>query len=262
MRINTLATIVILFACPVSFAAAQFQDGENSSGYTQYRPEADLFQVSTLGALVDGVFEGAYPIGLLRRQGNFGVGTYDGIDGEMVVLDGHFYHARSDGSVVESKNEELASFAAVVDFEPARRYPVAGMTMAQLNTYIAALIPSDNYFYAIKIHGLFSSVKARAIPKQTPPYPTLAQATQQEVIFPKENVQGTAVVIRSPQYVSNLNVAGDHYHFISDDHQYGGHALDLTLASGTLEIEEVRRNTLWLPTTGAFQQAPLPAPAK
>jgi len=223
---------------------------------------ADLFQVSTLGALADGIFEGAYPIGLLKTHGNFGVGTYDGIDGEMIVLDGHFYHARSNGTVEESKNNELASFAAVVNFASEHRYHVAGMTMAELNTYIASLIPSDNYFYAIKIHGEFSSVTARAIPKLTQPYPRLAQATQQEVIFTRQAVTGTAVVIRSPQYVSNLNVAGDHYHFISDDHQFGGHALDLTVENATLEIQEVRRNTLFLPTTTAFQQAPLPSPAK
>ncbi len=207
------------------------------------------------------MLEGAYPIGLLKHQGNFGVGHYVGLGGELIALDGHFYHAYSTGLVEEAQDSELVPFAAVSYFESQKSVDISGMTMAQLDAYIAKLIPSDNYFYAIKIHGLFSYVKTRIIPKQAQPYPTLAVAITREIVFPRQDVEGTAVVIRSPQYESNLNIAGDHYHFISDDHQYGGHALDLTVGKATLEIEEIRTNTLWLPTNEAFQKAPLPAPA-
>jgi len=258
------------FLLPISFlllslplTSSEAQTGNQAAHLPPAVTTSDpnLFQISTLGALTVGVFDGAYPIGLLRAQGDFGVGTFDGIDGELVVLDGHFYHARSNGSVQESKDSELTSFAAVVHFVPERRYSVSNMTMSELNTYIASLIPSDNYFYAIKIHGLFSSVTARAIPKLSKPFPTLAQATEEEVIFTRRGVQGTAVVLRSPAYVSELNVAGDHFHFISDDTQFGGHALDLTAEKVTLEVQQIRRNTLLLPTTDAFKTATLPVPS-
>lgn len=226
------------------------------------RADADLLQVSTLGALIEGVFEGAYPIGLLRKQGGFGVGTYNGIDGECDCAGWLLLPCRADDSVEESADSELVSFAAVTSFMAERRYQVTGMTMAQLDTYIASLIPINNHFYAIKVHGLFSSVTARAIPKLTPPYPALTEATAQETVFTRQGIERTVVIIRSPQYAANLNVAGDHYGFISDDHQFGGHALDLPVQSESVEVDEIRRNTLWLPTTDTFQQAPLPAPAK
>lgn len=222
----------------------------------------DLFQVSTLNALNIGIFEGACPVGLLRQQGNFGVGTYDGIDGEMVALDGHFYHVRSDGSVEESADSEMASFAAIVHFLPEKRYTVSNMSMADLDKYIAAIIPSDNYFYAIRIHGKFASVTTRAIPKLAKPYPTLAVAVQKESIFSRQDLVGTAVVIRSPAYVSNLNEAGDHYHFISDDKTFGGHVLNLTTGNVTLEVQEIRQNRIWLPANEAFRKASLPAPGE
>lgn len=258
ITIRRTATLVLI-ALSTWAAPAQGQDGARPS---PARGDGGLFQVSTLGALSAGLFQGAYPVGLLRRQGDFGLGAYEGIDGEMIVLDGRVYHARADGSVVESKNDEMASFAAVVHFVPQRTEQVSNMTMAQLNSHIASLITSDNYFYAVRIHGRFSSVTTRAIAKQTPPYPTLAEAIKQQVVFKREDVQGSAVVLRSPPYMAGLNVAGDHYHFISDDHQYGGHALDLTVEQATLEIQEIRRNTVYLPQTDAFQQAPLPAPGK
>ncbi|UQN08706.1 acetolactate decarboxylase [Deinococcus sp. QL22] len=219
---------------------------------------ATLYQVSSLNALSVGLFQGALPIGLLKREGNFGLGTYDGIDGEMIVLDGHVYHARADGSVTESRDDELASFAAVVDFIPERQYSIRNMTMKQLDAYIASLISSENYFYAIRIQGTFFSVTNRAIAKLSLPYPTLAQAVQQQVTFNRADFPGTAVVLRSPQYVSNLNVAGNHYHFISEDLTFGGHALDLHVDQATLQIQEIRRATLELPHTSSFQKTSLP----
>jgi len=40
--------------------------------------DANLFQVSTLGELIISIFDGAYPVGLLRTtHGIFGIGTFD-----------------------------------------------------------------------------------------------------------------------------------------------------------------------------------------
>ncbi len=260
--ITTSCRLAAVLLLSLSFGSVQAQNTPIPFRSTALGSDATLFQVSTLEALSVGTFQGAYPVGLLRWQGNFGLGTYDGIDGEMIVLDGRFYHARADGSVTESPDTELSSFAAVVNFVPQKNYRVQGMSMAQLDSFIASIIPSDNYFYAIRIHGQFSSVTTRAIGKLTPPYPALSEALKEQKTFTRDASVGTAVVIRSPEYVSNLNVAGNHYHFISDDRQFGGHALDLTLADGTLEIQEVRRNTIFLPENGAFQQAPLPDPTE
>lgn len=218
----------------------------------------ELFQVSTISALSLGLFEGTYPVGLLKKKGDFGVGTYDSLDGEMIVLNGHFYHVHSDGLVEEADDSQLVPFAAVVFFQPQIYFNItSSMTMAQLNTFTASVIPTDNFFYAIKIHGHFSSVTNRAAPRMTRPYPTLSEATNFQVIMQKENIFGTAVVLRCPRYAASFNAVGNHYHFISDDYLAGGHALDLTITEGTLEIQQIRQFKTWIPETDDFKEANL-----
>src|SRR5215469_16603163 len=58
-----------------------------------------LYQVSTATALVEGVYEDDVQVSTLRKHGDLGLGTFEGLDGEMVIVDGHFYQLRSDGSV-------------------------------------------------------------------------------------------------------------------------------------------------------------------
>src|SRR5215813_5470562 len=76
----------------------------------------EVFQVSTLDALSLGIFQGAVSFGHLREHGNFGLGTFDGLDGEMVALDGRFYQIRSDGSVSRVENTNTTPFAVVTNF--------------------------------------------------------------------------------------------------------------------------------------------------
>src|SRR5262249_33600418 len=80
-----------------------------------------LFQVSTTGALVQGVYKGAVTVGELRKHGDFGLGTFEGLDGEMVVVDGRFYQVRSDGRITEPPDTAPVPFAVVTTFQPRRR---------------------------------------------------------------------------------------------------------------------------------------------
>jgi alpha-acetolactate decarboxylase len=82
---------------------------------------ATLFQVSTTGALVQGVYKGAVTIGELKNHGDFGLGTFEGLDGEMVALDGKFYQVHSDGRITEPPDAAPVPFACVTNFHPLRR---------------------------------------------------------------------------------------------------------------------------------------------
>ena len=119
-------------------------------------------------------------------------------------------------------------------------------------------IPSTNLFYAIRIHGNFSELTTRAIPKLFPPYPPLSEAIEQQVTFSFQNIEGTLVAFRSPAWVKGVNQVGYHYHFISDDENVGGHALSFTTGPVTVEIQEVQENSIWVPDQGPFLTAPLP----
>jgi acetolactate decarboxylase len=74
---------------------------------------ATLFQVSTSTALLEGVYGGVVTIGELKQHGAFGLGTFDGLDGEMLALDRHFYQVLGDGSVRDAGDDTSVPFAVV-----------------------------------------------------------------------------------------------------------------------------------------------------
>ena len=255
MSISRRPAVVALLLC--AFSPLSAQQGKPSNNF----PATPLlFQVSTLDALSQGVFEGAYSVGDLKQHGDFGLGTYDGINGEMVVLDGHVYHAYSNGTTAEATDSELAPFAAVTFFRPQATYAIKGLTMAEISEWLNGKLPSPNLNYAIRISGFFSAVQTRAIPKQSKPYPTLAEAMESQVVFNYNDLEGTAVVLRGPAFEKGINVVGDHFHFISRDHSKAGHVLGLTAGAVKVEIMIVPQTTLWLPLNRYFLNATLPLP--
>ncbi len=217
-----------------------------------------VFQVSTLDALSLGLYQGIYAVGALKRKGNFGLGTFEGIDGEMTILDGHCYHFRSDGMVTEEPDRSRVPFAVITSFRSGIHFSTNDASMSELGQQIDQHIPSTNLFYAIRIHGKFSELTTRAIPKLYPPYPPLSEAVEQEIKFPFQNIEGTLVAFRCPAWVKGINQVGYHYHFISDDETSGGHALSFTTGRVSVEIQELQGNSIWVPDKGPFLTAPLP----
>jgi len=72
-----------------------------------------LYQVPAATALVEAIYEGAMQVSTLRNHGGLGLGTFGGPDGEMVIVDGHSFQVRGDGSVREVRDNVLSPFAAV-----------------------------------------------------------------------------------------------------------------------------------------------------
>jgi acetolactate decarboxylase len=221
--------------------------------------DAGLFQVSTLDAFSSGIYGGSMTLAELRQHGDFGLGTYEGVDGEMMLVDGHFYQMRFDGSMGEAAGDGRTPFAVVTNFRPDVSVTVKGATLAQLSELIDSVLPSKNLFYAIRVHGTFQLVNTRAIAKQFLPYPPLATLIPGQSLFTFSNIVGTAVDIRCPPYVTGINQVGHHYHFVSDDRKAGGHALGFTTGEVTVEIQTLRQHTMWLPTDEPFLRATLPA---
>jgi acetolactate decarboxylase len=85
--------------------------------HAEHEPHV-LFQASTIGALLDGAYEGDVSFGQLAEHGDLGLGTLNALDGEMIALDGRFYRADVDGSITEVGSDALTPFAVVVWFEP------------------------------------------------------------------------------------------------------------------------------------------------
>lgn len=220
-------------------------------------PAQEVTQISTYPALQKGLYDGDVTYGQLARAGNFGIGTFDGMDGEMIALDGLFYQARSDGSVRRADNSLETPFATVTFFtaeqrlqpaEPLRSYDL-------LKAYLARVAPPANRPYAIRLDGGFSYIKIRSVPRQSEPYPPLADVVAQQVTWERKDIRGTLVGYWFPQYLSALNAPGYHLHFISDDRQIAGHLLECSLDGATIAIDTLDRVTLRIPQTAAFAAA-------
>jgi acetolactate decarboxylase len=216
-----------------------------------------LFQVSTATALVEGVYGGVVTIRELKQHGDFGLGTFDGLDGEMLALDGDFYQVRGDGTVHAASDDACAPFAVVTEFRSEREFVLD--RVASFDDLIAQLDrqrQTDNLFYAVRLDGHFSHVKTRALFK-TAADVSLVEATAQQPEFVLTGVSGTAVGFWTPHYARTLNVAGWHLHFVSDDRTGGGHLLDLRGERLRVQMQDLADVRIAMPETAAFLQADL-----
>jgi acetolactate decarboxylase len=213
-----------------------------------------FYQVSTIDALMQGVFEGVRPVAELKQHGDFGIGTFDALDGEMIVLDGVVYQAKADGHISVAADNQTTPFATVTYFD--RDLAVTTempMNLSVFSTVMEKRLPTGNMIYAVRMHGTFPSMKVRAIPAQHKPYPTLADAAKNQSVYTYSDTTGTIVGFYTPVFFKGLNVAGYHLHFISDDHITGGHILDFAVpANTTVEYDITPGFTMGLPMSGAF----------
>ena len=192
-----------------------------------------LFQASTIGALLDGAFDGDLSFAELAEHGDLGLGTLNHLDGEMIALDGEFFRADVGGAVRRVAPAELTPFAVVVNFEPSVA-ATFGEPLAQteLLERIDAMVGGDGASCAVRIDGSFELVRARSVPRQEPPYRPLTEVVADQHVFELADVAGTMLGFRFPAWVEGIEVAGYHLHFISDDRTRGGHVLDSRAAAG------------------------------
>ncbi len=203
-----------------------------------------IMQVATIDALLAGVYDGHMSLSELRKYGDFGLGTFDRLDGEMILLDGTFFKVKGDGNVVLPPGTETTPFAAVTKFSPdLKRTLPAGLNWSGIEATVNRLFPNQNRFCAFRVDGTFRRIRVRSVPSQNKPYPPLLEVTQKQTEFVFEDIPGTLVGFRSPPFVKGMNVPGFHIHFLSKDRTRGGHVLDLDIAEGVLAID---RDIDWL----------------
>ncbi len=190
------------------------------------REEHVLFQASTIGALLDGAFEGDLSFAELAEHGDLGLGTLNRLDGEMVALEGEFFRADVDGRVRAVGPEELTPFAVVTEFEPSFEARLGeGLDHPALLAALDQLVPAGASSCALRLDGRFELVRARSVPPQSPPYRPLAEVVADQHVFELADVEGTMLGFRFPAWVEGIEVAGYHLHFISADRERGGHVL-------------------------------------
>lgn len=217
-----------------------------------------LFQTSTINALLEGIYDGETTYGELKQHGDFGLGTFNGLDGEMVGLDGKFYQVKTDGIAYPVSDSVKTPFAVVTFFKTDKTVVLEkAEDYSQLKQYLDYSLPTKNIFYAIKIEGVFKYIKTRSVPGQTKPYPPLVEVTKNQPIFEFHDVKGTIVGFRCPVYVKGINVPGYHLHFITKNKKAGGHILECQMRNVNIEVDYTSKFFMVLPEHSAFYKVDL-----
>lgn len=219
--------------------------------------DKDLFyHYSIWYAFVNKVFEGELLVKELKSKGDIALGSYDQLDGELIMLEGIPYQVTEDGVVSVPDDEEKIVYANATFFE--RDF---GFELKEISNYhslrssINSVLPSKNMFYAFKIHGDFGYLKCGGLHKQHPPYKDgLDVLIPKRPVFEKENIKGTMVGFYCPEFIGNINVSGYHLHFISDDKKFGGHVMSFKAKSLNIAIDEMHQYQFVLPDTKLYKE--------
>ena len=227
-----------------------------------YVPRAEnrdtLYQVSTLGALMKGDYDGEVDMKSLKRHGDFGIGTFNCLDGEMVALDGRIYQVKYDGVAHPADNNMKTPFAAVTFFDADKGLdPAPGLDLGGLSKAIDGIIENKNIPYAVRVRGRFDHIKARSVPRQNRPYRPLAEVVKEQSVFELRDIEGTIVGFRVPEYMQGLNAAGYHLHFISADRKAGGHLLQCATGRIRIDIDDTSEFHMTLSENGEFSRLDL-----
>jgi acetolactate decarboxylase len=212
-----------------------------------------VFQNAPINSLLAGCYTGSMSVRGLKEHGDFGIGTLDALDGEMIALDGVFYQIKPDGRASRLDDKAMSPFATVTFFKAGQQFsPQQGMAYKDLTRFLDENLASANLFYAIKIEGRFPEIKVRSAPRQERPYPVLTEAIRGQKVFELKDQEGTLVGFRCPPYASGINVTGYHFHFLSKDKKIGGHVMDLRIADARIQTDPLRRFSMEVPGNEEF----------
>jgi len=216
----------------------------------------EVYQISTMSSLLNGVYDGALTYDQIKEHGDFGIGTFDHLDGELIAFDGKFYRLRG-GEAIPLGSEDSTPFSTITYFNPQKKYKIdEPMTKKSFETLVKDLIPSENLYYAILIEGTFKKVSTRTVSYQEH-YVPMVQAVKEQESIEFENTKGTIVGFWTPAYAQGIAVAGYHFHFIDESLQKGGHVFDYIIDKATVYIDQKTHMNLYTPTTKAFLNAQL-----
>jgi acetolactate decarboxylase len=233
----------------VVFARAAHAHHDGARGlHDDHEKAQEFYQSSMVSALLQGVYDGEMTFAELAEHGDFGLGTFNALAGEMICLDGDFFQLRSDGKAYAVAPAWKTPFASVMFFEAEMERAIdQPMSRPGFETMLADLAPKRNGFYAIRLDGLFSWMKVRTVPRQAKPYPPLVDVVKNQPVYEFENVRGSLIGFRLPDYTVGINVPGYHLHFIDEARTRGGHMTEFTFEAGTLQLDHTINLHLEIP---------------
>ncbi len=229
-----------------------------SCGSQTTPPNDLLFQTSTFDALLSGNYDGTLSFEELSQKGDFGIGTFNELDGEMIALDGSFYQIKANGKVYPVDGKMKTPFAAVTNFKADTTFKISeNIHYTDLIKYLDQILPTKNIFYALKIEGNFEQATTRSVPKQAKPYQALIEVVKDQPTFDLKNLDGVMAGFRVPEYMEGINVPAYHFHFMNKERTEGGHLLECILSDVKVSIDFIHNIQVSLLETKEFYQLDL-----
>jgi acetolactate decarboxylase len=192
---------------------------------------SDIVQYSPMNFFASGQYDGFISLGDLIKSGDFGIGTIQGLDGEMIGEAGSFYQINNLGIVRQIASDELVPLAIVTSFNDTdsliRCSDIA--SYSDLKRFLYEKMGEQDSPAAIKIKGSFKSLLVRSVPFQIKPYPKLEDVIKKQSIFHLKDVTGIMVGFRYPEALKEVGGCDYHFHFINDEKTKGGHVLDCSI---------------------------------
>lgn len=259
----TLAAAILLSAtaCSAQQKTAEKTTEKKVEANAQEKDRETIYQVALLQSLTQGYYDGIIKVNELKKHGDIGIGTFEGVNGEMIVLDGKVYQALGDGSVKEAADDETVPFSNVTFFDKDGSVEMSDISdVNALKEKLDSMVEKNgrNLFCFVKMNGTFEKMNVRSEIKQEKPYKPLdkALATDQRE-FNYDNIKGTVVALYCPDYMDGLNTPGWHFHFVSDDRTKGGHVLDMNIKNATAEYDATHEFDMCLTDNDDFQKIEL-----
>lgn len=218
--IVSVAGLALLAAVHAPVAFASDADG----GFVQ--------QVGTYDYLVQPDFTAVAPLGTAIDGQTLGLGTFDDLDGEFVLVAGTPYRIGTDGTPTVIDPSRTTPFAQAIDFQADASGPVApGTTCAQLPAVITALAGQADGIVAVRLRGTFTDLTTRSVPRQSQPFPSLTTVVAGQTQFPLGTQRAVLVGFWQGDDMKGVGQPGLHLHGVTADRTAGGHVLTCTVGS-------------------------------
>jgi acetolactate decarboxylase len=189
-------------------------------------------QIGTYDYLVSPNYAGLAPIKSASKGATLGLGTFDHLDGELIMVGGESYRVGTDGTPVIIDGSQSTPFLESVKFVPTASGPVPpGTTCANLLAGVNALAKSEQGMVAVRVRGTFSDLTFRSVPAQTVPYPPLAQVVAKQTLFPLSQRRAVLVGFRTGADLAGTGAPGLHLHGLTADRKAGGHVVSCVVGN-------------------------------
>jgi len=229
-----------------------------ATAFKHQHPDRVLYQSSLMSALLSGVYEGNTTMADLLEHGDFGLGTFNHLDGELIAFNSNIFQLRGDGSARRALPEQKTPFAVMTFFNPTDEYVIdRPHSRDQIHKVIDDVVASQNTFCALRIDGEVRRVETRTVPEQHRPYKPMLEAIEAQPTFHIEHSQGVLIGFLTPAYMQGINVAGYHEHFINQERSSGGHVLDYQVERGVLTFGTVEKLLIYFRQDSDFLHANL-----